>query len=127
MKDEKRSSVEIKPPRKNKILNLTEGSLFKKILIFSLPLMLSNVLQVLFNLSDLAVVGRFAGGKALGSVGSTVIYVTLFTGILIGIGSGGRRSRRSARVRKDGNSDHNSYYGLLRIQNNLDIHSVCIL
>ena len=88
MKDEKSSSVEVKPTRKNKILNLTEGSLFKKILIFSLPLMLSNVLQVLFNLSDLAVVGRFSGSKALGAVGSTVIFVALFTGFLIGIGSG---------------------------------------
>lgn len=74
--------------RKTKTLNLTEGSLFKKILIFSLPLMLSNVLQVLFNISDIAVVGRFAGSEALGSVGSTAIFVALFTGFLIGIGSG---------------------------------------
>ena len=53
--------------RVKEISRLTEGSLFKKILIFSLPLMLSNVLQVLFNLSDIAVVGRFAGSQALGS------------------------------------------------------------
>ncbi len=68
--------------------NLTVGSLPKKILIFSLPLMFSNVLQVLFNMSDIAVVGRFAGSKALGSVGSTTIIVMLLTGILIGMGSG---------------------------------------
>lgn len=73
---------------KRKPLDLTEGSLVKKIFIFSLPLMLSNVLQVLFNMSDLAVVGRFAGSEALGAVGSTTTLVMLFTGFLIGIGSG---------------------------------------
>lgn len=69
-------------------MNLTEGSLFKKILIFSLPLMASNLLQVLFNMSDVAVVGRFAGSAALGSVGSSTTLVLLFTGFLIGMGSG---------------------------------------
>ncbi len=68
--------------------NLTEGTLGKQILKFSFPLMLSNVLQVLFNMSDIAVVGRFAGPKALGAVGSTTILVVLFTGFLMGIGSG---------------------------------------
>lgn len=67
---------------------LTEGPLFRQIVRFSLPLVLSNVLQVLFNMSDIAVVGQFAGAAALGSVGSTAILVTLFTGFLIGMGSG---------------------------------------
>ncbi len=69
-------------------LSLTEGPLFSSIVRFSLPLMLSNVLQVLFNMSDIAVVGRFAGPEALGAVGSTAILVTLFTGFMIGMGSG---------------------------------------
>ena len=68
--------------------SLVEGSLWKKILLFSLPLMLSNLLQVLFNMADVAVVGKFSGSQALGAVGSTSIMVTLFTGILIGMGSG---------------------------------------
>ena len=67
---------------------MTEGSLAKQILFVSLPLMLSNLLQVLFNMSDVAVVGRFAGSTALGSVGSTSIFVTLFTGFLIGLRNG---------------------------------------
>lgn len=71
-----------------KDFNMTEGSLFKKILLFSLPLMLSQVLQVFFNMADVAVVGKFASSKALGSVGSTTILVMLFTGFLIGLGSG---------------------------------------
>lgn len=68
--------------------DLTRGPLAKQILMFSLPLMVSNLLQVLFNMSDVAVVGRFAGSRALGSVGSTTTFVMLFTGILIGVGSG---------------------------------------
>ena len=68
--------------------SLTEGPLAKQILLVSLPLVLSNLLQVLFNMSDVAVVGRFAGSTALGSVGSTSIFVTLFTGFLIGLGNG---------------------------------------
>lgn len=68
--------------------SLTEGSLWKGIFFFSVPLMASNVIQILFNMSDLAVVGRFAGAGPLGSVGSTATLVTLFTGFLIGVGSG---------------------------------------
>ena len=71
-----------------KAISMTEGPLAKQILFVSLPLMLSNLLQVLFNISDVAIVGRFAGSTALGSVGSTSIFVTLFTGFLIGLGGG---------------------------------------
>lgn len=65
--------------------DMTRGSLAKQILTFSLPLICSNLLQVLFNLADLAVVGQFVGATALGSVGSTTTLVTMFTGFLIGL------------------------------------------
>ena len=68
--------------------DLTQGNLPKQILFFSIPLILSNLLQVLFNMADVAVVGRYAGSIALGSVGSTSILVTLFTGFLIGMSGG---------------------------------------
>ena len=68
--------------------DLTTGPLGRQILVFSIPLILSNLLQVLFNMADVAVVGRFAGAMALGSVGSTTILVSLFTGLLIGMSSG---------------------------------------
>lgn len=71
-----------------KLQDLTCGSLKSQILLFSLPLMASNVLQVLFNMSDIAVVGRFAGASALGAVGSTATLVSLFTGFLIGMSGG---------------------------------------
>lgn len=67
---------------------MTEGSLWRNILVISLPLILSQVLQVLFNMADVAVVGSFSSSEAMGSVGSTSILVTLFTGLLIGMGSG---------------------------------------
>ena len=69
-------------------MDLCSGSLWKKILLFSVPLMFSNILQVLFNMSDVAVVGKFAGPIALGAVGSTSILVTLFTGLIIGLSGG---------------------------------------
>lgn len=62
--------------------------LSKNILLFSLPLMLSNVLQVLFHMADVAVVGQFSGTLALGAVGSTAVAITIFTGFLIGMGGG---------------------------------------
>lgn len=68
--------------------DLTTGSLPKQIFLFSIPLMLSNVLQILFNMSDIAVVGRFAGSLSLGSVGSTTTLVALYTGFLIGMATG---------------------------------------
>ena len=68
--------------------NLTEGSLFKVIFLYGLPLIFSNLLQVLFNIADVAVVGRFAGSQALGSVGSTTQLLFLFTGLLMGLGGG---------------------------------------
>ncbi len=69
-------------------MDMTQGSLWWKIFIFSMPLMLSQILQVTFNMADVAVVGNFANAQALGSVGSTSMLVSLFTGFLIGLGSG---------------------------------------
>lgn len=68
--------------------DLTQGPLRQQIFWFSLPLMCSNLLQVLFNMADVAVVGQFAGSIALGSVGSTSTLVTMFTGFLMGMANG---------------------------------------
>ena len=87
-------------------MDMTTGSLWKKIFVFSIPLMFSNLLQVFFNMADVAVIGRFVGAIALGAVGSTTIIVTLTTGILLGMASGVNAvtalfvgSRDSARVK----------------------------
>ncbi len=68
--------------------DLTTGSIWGKMLLFSIPLVLTNFLQVLFNMADIAVIGQFAGSLSLGAVGSTTTLVTLFTGFLIGMGGG---------------------------------------
>lgn len=74
--------------KKARSITMTTGSLWRNIFLFSIPLMCSQLLEVIFNLSDVAVVGRFADYKALGAVGSTTLLVTLFVGFLIGMGSG---------------------------------------
>lgn len=66
---------------------MVDGSLWKNMFLFSVPLMFSQLLQVLFNMADVAVVGKFSSAEALGAVGSTTIMVSLFTGFLIGMGS----------------------------------------
>ncbi|MCF0126254.1 MAG: MATE family efflux transporter, partial [Clostridia bacterium] len=72
---------------KNQI-NMTEGPILGKLLQFSIPLIFSSALQLLFNAADIVVVGRFAGDNALAAVGSTGslvnLLVNLFTGLSIG-------------------------------------------
>lgn len=92
--------------------DMTQGSLWKQIWKYSLPLMFTNVLQVVFNLADIAVVGQFAGSKALGSVGSTTTLVTLFVGVLIGL-SGAinvlvAQARGEKNAKKTSNTVHTS-------------------
>ena len=86
--------------------DMTQGSLWKQIWIYSLPLMFSNVLQVVFNLADIAVVGQFGGAGALGSVGSTTILVTLFVSLLMGVSSG--VNVLTAQARGEKNSERTS-------------------
>ncbi len=71
-----------------KIRDFTKGSLPKQLFLFSVPLVLTNILQVLFNMTDIAVVGRYSGPVALGAVGSTPWLVFLFSGVLTGLGGG---------------------------------------
>jgi len=68
------------------MITLTSGSLTRNILKFSLPLMFSNLLQVMFNMADIAVAGKFAGSVALGAVGSTPQFLFLFIGLAMGMG-----------------------------------------
>lgn len=69
-------------------IDMTHGPLLGKILLFSLPLMASNILQMLFNAADTVVVGRFVGHASLAAVGSTVSIIALFINLLIGLSVG---------------------------------------
>lgn len=69
-------------------MDLTSGAILPKMLRFSLPIMASGVLQLLFNAADIIVVGRFAGDNSMGAVGSTSALINLFTNLFIGLSVG---------------------------------------
>lgn len=73
---------------KSRSVNLTEGSIFKGLLIFSLPLMASNLFQQFYNTMDSLVVGQFVGSTALAAVGSTGSLSFLLIGFFMGFGTG---------------------------------------
>ena len=65
-------------------MDMCSGSILKKMLLFTLPLMLSSILQLLFNAADIVVVGKFAGDNALAAVGSNTALINLLTTYLSG-------------------------------------------
>lgn len=76
--------------KKNKFeMDMCSGSLFRKMLLFTLPLMASSLLQLLFNAADMIVAGRYAGGTALASISSTSaltnLIINLFVGLSVGV------------------------------------------
>lgn len=69
-------------------LDMTKGPFLKKILIFSLPLMFTGLLQMVYNTADIMVVGRFAGPTSLAAVGATSSLVNLILNIFLGMAMG---------------------------------------
>lgn len=69
-------------------MDMCHGPLLGKMLIFTLPLMLSGILQLLFNAADVVVVGRFAGNEAMAAVGSTGALTNLLVNLFIGLSVG---------------------------------------
>ncbi len=67
---------------------MTKGPFLRKILIFSVPLMLTGLLQLAYNSADVIVVGRFVGKEALAAVGSTGSLVNLFLNVFLGLSMG---------------------------------------
>ena len=72
----------------NRTMDMTQGRLLTQVLVFALPIMLSGILQLLFNAADTIVVGRFAGNEALAAVGSVGslnnMIISLFIGLSVG-------------------------------------------
>ena len=68
--------------------DLTEGPIVDKVLLFAIPLMLTSILQQLFNAADIAVVGKFASTEALAAVGSNTPIVSLLINFFVGISVG---------------------------------------
>lgn len=69
-------------------IDMCNGPLFGKIILFAVPLMLSGILQLLFNAADVVVVGKFAGHESLAAVGATTSLVNLMVNIFIGLSVG---------------------------------------
>ncbi|MBD5445346.1 MAG: MATE family efflux transporter [Lachnospiraceae bacterium] len=69
-------------------MDMCSGSILGKLLLFSLPLMCSSILQLLFNAADIIVVGRFAGDNSLAAVGSTSSLINLLTNFFMGLSVG---------------------------------------
>ena len=75
--------------KKNKYeIDMCNGTIMDKLISFSLPLMLSSILQLMFNAVDIIVVGRFTGSQALAAVGATTALINIFTNLFIGISLG---------------------------------------
>ena len=69
-------------------IDMCNGTIMDKLISFSLPLMLSGILQLLFNAVDIVVVGHFTGSQALAAVGSTTALINLFINLFIGVSLG---------------------------------------
>ncbi|MDO4295958.1 MAG: MATE family efflux transporter [bacterium] len=69
-------------------IDMCNGSIMDKLISFALPLMLSSILQLMFNAVDIIVVGRFSGSQALAAVGATTALIGVFTNLFIGISLG---------------------------------------
>lgn len=65
--------------------NLTKGPILKTLLLFALPMMLGNLLQQIYNITDTIIVGRVLGSGALAAVGSTYTLMTFLTSVMIGL------------------------------------------
>lgn len=69
-------------------MDMCSGPILRKMLMFALPLMLSSILQLLFNAADIVVVGKFAGDNSLAAVGSNTALIDLLTNLFIGLSIG---------------------------------------
>lgn len=72
----------------SKGLDMCNGPIFSKLLLYSLPLAATGVLQLLYNAADLVVVGRFTGDNALAAVGATTALVNMITSLFLGLSVG---------------------------------------
>lgn len=69
-------------------IDMCNGTIMDKLITFAVPLMLSGILQLMFNAVDIIVVGRFSGSQALAAVGSTTALISVFTNLFIGVSLG---------------------------------------
>ena len=88
--------------------DLTSGPMLQKIILFSLPLAASSILQLLFNAADVVVVGRFAGSTALAAVGSNGALINLLVNLFVGLSLGANVVAARCFGAKDEEGVHNT-------------------
>lgn len=91
-------------------INLTEGNITKNLFLFSLPLILGNLLQQFYNIADTFIVGRFIGEEALAAVGSSYTLMVFLTSIILGLCMGSSAFFSIQYGKKDMERLKNSFY-----------------
>ena len=71
----------VKKAKRKYEIDMCSGPIFKKVVLFAFPLMISGILQLLYNAADIIVVGQFAGSDAMAAVGSTSSLINLLTNV----------------------------------------------
>ncbi len=88
MKNDTKTKEAIKMKLKNRDTDMCNGPIFGKMVLFALPIMAMNILQLMFNAADMVVVGRFSGKEALAAVGATGSIINLIVNLFMGLSVG---------------------------------------
>lgn len=108
--------------RKDKI-DMLQGNIWTGLLAFTIPLMLTNILQLMFNAADMVVVGRFVGKESLAAVGSTTNIIFLMTNLFVGISVGAN----VVTAQCIGEGDHDAVRNSIRTAVTLSLLGGCLL
>ena len=87
----------------NRRLDLCNGSIFLSVIKYTVPIICTSILQLLFNAADLVVVGRFCGSNSVGAVGATSSLIHMFVNLFIGTATGVSVTVANAIGKKDEN------------------------
>ncbi|MBO4326123.1 MAG: MATE family efflux transporter [Clostridia bacterium] len=91
-------------------INMTEGPLLKNVILYTLPIIFTGILQLLFNAADLVVVGRFRGSVCVAAVGSTGALINLIINMFIGLSVGAGVTVAQAKGADDGEGMHRAVH-----------------
>ena len=78
----------MKKQMSTKVVSMTEGKIWKKLLLFSIPLMMGSFFQQLYNTADSIIVGNYVGKEALAAIGTTDNLINTFIGFFMGLSTG---------------------------------------
>ena len=95
---------------RNKNINMTSGPLMRNMIVYTVPIILSGILQLLYSAADLVVVGQFAGSEAFAAVGATSSLNSLFTTLFLAISNGGCICVAQYYGAKDGKNVHETVH-----------------